>query len=209
MPYEIVCTYRCNTVSTLSYPKYIIDACNYFNKAYILAETNDAGQQVLDIILQDLEYEGVISTMQKKKVTQLSAGFSGNRAFFGVRTTKQVKRIGCASLKAIVESDKLLINDYQVLNEFFRFSLHGTSYEAEEGNDDLVMCCVLFAWLTTQPYFRELTNVDIRRNIYEETEKMIEEDLVPFGLLVDGNEEDFSQKLYTDKEFIEWFRQES
>ena len=210
VPYEVVCTYRCNTVSTLSYPKFIIEACSYYNNAYILAETNDAGQQVVDILLQDLEYEGIVSTMQKKKVTQLSAGFAGTKSFFGVRTTKQVKRIGCASIKAIVESDKLIINDYNLLNEFFRFSLHGTSYEAEEGNDDLVMCCVLFGWLTTQPYFRELTSVDIRKNIYDETERMIEEDLVPFGIIADGQEDEVDpNKVYTDKEFVQWLGENS
>lgn len=207
LPYEVVCTYRNNIVSTLSYPKYIIDACKYYNNAYILIETNDAGQQVCDILLQDLEYEGVITTMQKKKTTQISGGFSGNKTFFGIRTTKQVKRIGCASLKAIVESDRIVLNDYTILQELSRFALKGTSYEAEEGNDDLVMCLVLFAWLTTQPYFRDLTNVDIRRDIYNETEKMIEEDLVPFGIIDDGRQEnnDFDRVLMPN-EFEQWLK---
>ncbi len=208
-PYKVVCTYRHNLVSTLAYPKFIMDACIYFNNAYILVETNDAGQQVVDIIQQDLEYDGVLTTIQKKKVTQASGGFAGTKTFLGVRTSKQVKRIGCSTLKALVESDRLILNDRQLLYELSRFSLKGTSYEAEVGNDDLVICCVLFAWLTAQPYFRDLTNVDIRRLMYLETEQAIQDDLTPFGILdtggLENHEVDDQINDRPDRELTDWF----
>lgn len=211
LPYEVVCTYRNNTVSTMSYPKFIADACYYYNNAYILVETNDAGQQIADILIQDIEYDNVLSTMQKKKVTQSSGGFGANKSFVGIRTTKQVKRIGCSTFKAMVESDRLLINSRQLFDEMCKFSLKGTSYEAEVGNDDLVMCGVLFAWLTAQPYFRDLTNVDLRRSIYEQTERELEDNLVPFGFVEDGMEEIvdydelFDRRERAQKELTDWF----
>jgi hypothetical protein len=191
MPYEVVATFRDNKVPVLAYPKYIIEAAMNYNRAGILVEVNDAGQQIVDVLHHDLEYDGILTTAQAKKRIVLSGGFSGAaKTRQGVRTDKVVKAIGCANLKTMVEQDRLIVNDYQLIQEMSRFSLDGRSYEAEEGNDDLVMCCVLFSWLTAQTYFKEMTNVDFRRGIYEDSSRMIEEELTPFGFIETGMDEE-------------------
>jgi hypothetical protein len=89
-------------------------------------------------------------------------------------------------LKTQVESDKLLIHDERILYELFRFVNIGDSYEAEEGHDDLVMCCVLFAWAMEQSYVKELTSVDLRKKLEDENEDAMEESLLPFGIVNRG-----------------------
>ena len=104
--------------------------------------------------------------------------FSGGKAQLGVRTTKAVKKLGCSNLKQIIETDKLIITDYDLINEFSTFILKGQSFEAEEGHsDDLTMCCVLFAWLVEQTYFKELTDDDIRARMFAEQQHQLEQDI--------------------------------
>jgi hypothetical protein len=131
-------------------------------------------------MLYIIEYENILTTVHNGRSGQIiSAGF-GQQTRMGVRTTKQVKRIGCLNFKTQVESDKLLLNDDRLIYELFRFVNIGESYEAEEGHDDLVMCCVLFAWAMNQTYVVELTSVDLRQKIEQENENSIEENLLPF-----------------------------
>jgi hypothetical protein len=188
-PYKICCTFKSNLISPLVYPNIIYETAKRYNDALILVETNDIGQQVADILYHDLQYEGVlVSAMSGRAGQTLSGGFATS-THRGIRTTKQVKRIGCSTLKTLVESDKLIIEDYDTIYELSRFVQKGQSYEAESGNDDLAMCCVLFGWLSSQPYFKEITDLDIRKKIYEQNEKMIEEEMLPFGIYSSGNEE--------------------
>lgn len=193
IPYNIVAKFKANDIPPLVYPSVIAQLGYLYNEAMILVETNDIGQQVVDILQQDLEYPAVLVTQTKGRAGQkLSAGFGGkSKPQFGVRTTKQVKRIGCGNFKSLVENDKLVINDYDLLYEMARFIENKASYEAEEGeHDDLVMCCVLFGWLANQPYFKDLSETDARNSLVEGSGSMIEEDLLPFGFHDDGDIED-------------------
>jgi len=186
LPYRIVATYRNNMISPLLYPNIVYQLSKHYNNAYILVETNDIGEQIANILQHDLEYENVLTTVNNGRSGQvISPGF-GQQTRLGVRTTKAVKRIGCMGLKTQVESDKLLINDERVLYELFRFVNIGDSYEAEEGHDDLVMCCVLFAWAMEQTYVKELTSVDLRQRLEQENEDSMEESLLPFGIVNRG-----------------------
>jgi hypothetical protein len=130
-----------------------------------------------------------VSANSGRSGQSLSGGFA-TTTHYGIRTTQQVKRIGCATLKTLIESDKFIIEDYDIIYELSRFTLKGRSYEAEEGNDDLAMCCVLFSWLTTQPYLKELTDLDIRKKIVEQNERMLEEEMLPFGMYSSGDDEE-------------------
>ena len=209
VPYRTVATFRNNEIASLIYPNVIHQTAKYFNNAYVLIETNDVGQQVADILYSDLEYENVVFCETHGKTGQtLSSGHSPQK-HIGVRTTKQVKRVGCSNVKALIENNQLIVEDFHTIEEFSRFSLKGTSYEAEEGsNDDLVMCHVLFAWMSVQPYFKELTNLDIRHKLYMEKQRMLEEQMLPFGIIVDGKP-DQSQEEIVDLEHIsfdQWLR---
>jgi len=188
IPYTIVATYRNNEIKPLLFPNIIKQVATNYNLAHILVEINDIGDQVANSLQFDLEYENMIMSSMRGRAGQIvGAGFSGGRSQLGVRTTKAVKKMGCSNLKQIVETDKLIIQDYNLINEFSTFSLRGQSYEAEEGHtDDLIMCCVLFSWLAQQTYFKELTDDDIRARMYAEQQNQLEQDMAPFGFVDDG-----------------------
>jgi len=190
VPYRLVAKYRNNEISPMLYPNVIFDIATNYNKAFVLVEVNDIGGQVADVLQQELEYENMLMTANRGRAGQTVGSGFGHGSYFGVRTTKQVKRIGCSTLKDIIEKDKLIIEDFETIVELASFISRGTSYQAEEGqHDDLVMTLVLFAWLVRQDYFKELTNVDIRQKLFEERMKEVENNLLPFGLIDDGHEE--------------------
>jgi hypothetical protein len=188
MPYKVAAVYRNNEVTPLMFPNMVKQMAEAYNNAYVLVESNDIGKQVADILYHELEYEQVFWTAKEKGGNlQVTAGF-GQSSLIGVRTTKSTKRLGCSSLKTLVEQDQLILNDFNILYELFRFSLHGDSYQAEDGHDDLVMCCVMFAWLIQQPYVKELTNTDLRMTLSQAHEKMLEDDMLPFAMVDSGHD---------------------
>jgi len=213
-PYRQVGKYRKNDISPMLYPNIIFTTAQKYNEAFVLVEVNDIGQQVADILYHDMEYENMMMvTMHGRNGQQIGGGFSKNVSM-GIRTTKQVKRIGCATLKDLIERNNLLIEDFDTISELTTFIGKSTSWEADDGaHDDLVMGCVLFSWLVQQRYFRELTDQDIREKMFAEQMKMIEEELVPFGYIEDGNDPDEYQipgddnvwKPASDKNQYEYF----
>ena len=207
VPYKTVATFRNNTVSSLIYPTVIEQTAKHYNRALVLVETNDVGQQVADILYHELEYDNIIYTSSDGAGQYISTGH-GRTQSIGVKTSKQVKRIGCSVLKTLIENNKLIIEDYNTINELSRFALKGSSYEAEDGNDDLVMCHVLFAWMSTQDYFKEVTSGDIRLNLYNEQQKMLEESMLPFGIIDDKRDmvQDFQVVELEHMSFDTWMR---
>ena len=191
MPYKQVAKFRDNTISPMLYPNVIYNVGNKYNCAHVLIEVNDIGSQVADTLHHDLEYENImIITMRGRAGQQIGGGFAKNIQL-GIRTSKQIKRIGCATLKDIVEQDQLIIPDYESIRELTTFALTNNTYQAEEGaHDDLAMCLVIFSWLVNQRYFKELTNMDIRKKMWEEQMETLEQDMLPFGIIDDGMEEE-------------------
>ena len=190
-PYKQIAKYRNNKLPLMFFPTVIYSVAKRYNEAYVLIETNNIGQQVVDILHYDLEYEHIYKLEHHHiKGQSISGGFKRSTSF-GIRTTKSVKKIGCANLKTLVESDKLLIKDFDTIAEMNTFVRVRDSYEAEEGNnDDLVMGLVLFAWLTAQSYFKDSTNIDIRKVLLEEQNFMGEEELTPVGIIDDGRSQE-------------------
>ena len=188
IPYRLVGKYKNNEIKPLLFPNIIKKVATAYNNAFVMVEVNDIGDQVANALQFDLEYENLImSTMRGRAGQIVGGGFSGGRAQLGVRTTKAVKKLGCSNLKTLIESDKIILEDFDIISEMSTFVQHGQSFQAEEGHhDDLMMCCVLFAWLTGQTYFKELTNSDIRARLFEESQSQIEQDMAPFGFVVDG-----------------------
>jgi hypothetical protein len=198
-PYTVVAKYRNNKISPLLFPNIIYKVAKDYHKAYCLVEINDNGQQVADSLYMDLEYENVFFVGSNSKSGQyLSGGFS-NGATLGVRTTKQVKRLGCTSFKSLVEATKLLIHDPDIIGEISTFIEVRGTHKADEGyNDDLVMCLVLFAWATNESFFKDLTDTNLRKALYEEQFKQIEENLTPFGFIENGIIEHTQPQVMTD-----------
>ena len=192
VPYRIVAKYRNNEIKPMLFPSVINDVARGYNNAWVLCEVNDIGDQVASILNFDLEYPNVLMCAMRGRAGQIvGQGFSGNKTQLGVKMSVTVKKVGCANLKQIVEDDKLIFNDYDIINELTTFIQKKQSFEADEGfHDDLVMCMVIFAWLVQQDYFKEMTDNDIRQRIYDEQKNQIEQDMSPFGFITTGLEGD-------------------
>jgi hypothetical protein len=190
MPYQVVAKYRNNTISPLLYPSILYKTGTEFNNAYVLIELNSS-EQVAEILYSEYEYENVIFVNRTTQGQVVSGGFGGGKSQLGVVTDRKVKRIGCSNFKSLVEEKKLLIHDIDTISEISTFIEKRGTYAADEGyNDDLVMGLVLFSWLTTNSYFKELTNINIRKELYDKRIQMIEEEMTPFGIIDDGIEEE-------------------
>tara|TARA_B100001778_G_scaffold182727_1_gene150423 strand:+ start:871 stop:2532 length:1662 start_codon:yes stop_codon:yes gene_type:complete len=187
-PYKVVAKYRDNEIKPMLFPSVIMDIALAYNEAYVLCEVNDIGDQVASILQYDLEYENVLMCAMRGRSGQIvGTGFSGKKTQLGVKMSVTVKKIGCSNLKTLIEEDKLRILDYDIISELTTFVQKRQSFEAEEGcNDDLAMCLVIFAWLVAQEYFKEMTDNDVRKRIYEEQKNQIEQDMAPFGFMTDG-----------------------
>ena len=189
MPYKQVAVYRDNQISPMLYPNVIYNVGNKYNNAHVLVEVNDIGSQVADTLHYDLEYENImIITMRGRAGQQIGGGFAKNIQL-GLRTSKQIKRIGCAALKDLIEQDQLIVPDFNTIKELTTFALQNNTYQAEEGShDDIAMTLVIFGWLVQQRYFKEMTNMDIRKKMWEEQMETLEQDMLPFGIIDDGQE---------------------
>ena len=201
-PHNIVAKYRNNQVKPMLFPSIIYDIATSYNNAFILCEVNDIGDQVASIINYDLEYENLLMCSMRGRAGQIvGQGFSGKKTQLGVKMSKTVKKVGSLNLKTMIESDKLLFSDYDILSELTTFIQKNNSFEAEEGcNDDLAMCLVIYAWLVQQDYFKELTDQDVRKRLYDEQKNQIEQDMSPFGFISDGLEDD----SFVDAEGDRW-----
>ena len=188
MPFKIVAKFRNNEIRPLLFPHTIDQVCKAFNHAHVLVETNDLGQQIAEALQFELEYDNLLMTTQRGRAGQiLGAGFSGRGSGFGVKMTKQIKKIGCANIKTLIESDKVIIQDFNIIEEMSTFIRKGQSWQADDGaNDDLMMCLVIFGWLSNQPFFKEMTDTNARQMLYDEQQHLIEQDMAPFGFVDDG-----------------------
>ena len=206
-PYKCVAKYRNNEIKPMLFPNIILDVAKGYNNAWLLVEVNDIGDQVASILHYDLEYENILmSSMRGRNGQVVGQGFSGSKTQLGVRTTSAVKKLGCSNLKTLIEEFKLLTLDYEIISELTTFAQRNNSFEAEEGcNDDLAMCLVLFAWLVAQDYFKEMTENDVRKRIYEEQKDQIEQDMAPFGFISDGFND---ETTFVDSDGDRWYSDE-
>ena len=205
-PHKVIAKYKNNEIKPMLFPSIIQEVAKGYNNAYILCEVNDIGDQVASILHYDLEYNNILMCSMRGRAGQIvGQGFSGQKTQMGVKMSKVVKKIGCSNLKTLIEDDKLVFTDYDIISELTTFIQKHNSFEAEEGcNDDLAMCLVIYAWLVAQDYFKELTEQDVRKRIYEDQKDQIEQDMAPFGFILDGTEE----SSFVDAEGDRWYADE-
>ena len=203
IPYKLVAKYRNNKIKPLLFPNIIHQVCTQYNHAYTLIEVNDIGGQVADIMQFDLEYDNLLMCSMRGRAGQVvGQGFSGSKVQLGVKMSTTVKKTGCANMKQLIEDDKLVFTDFDIITELTTFIQKGQAWEAEEGcNDDLAMCLVIFSWLATTDYFRELHDSDVRLRMYQEQKEAIEADMSPFGFVSDGLEDEHE---FVDEEGDRW-----
>ena len=205
-PHRVVAKYRNNTIKPMLFPNVIWELARKYNEAFILCEVNDIGDQVASILQYDLEYQNLLMCSMRGRSGQVvGQGFSGAKTQLGLKMSKTVKKVGSLNLKTLIEEDKLFFNDYEIISELTTFIQKHNSFEAEEGcNDDLAMCLVIYAWLVAQDYFKELTDQDVRKRLYEEQKNQIEQDMAPFGFINDG----FEDTTFVDSDGDRWFTDE-
>jgi hypothetical protein len=206
-PHKVVAKYRNNQIRPILFPQIIKEVAVSYNNAYVLCEVNDVGDQVAAGLHYDLEYSNILMSSMRGRAGQiLGQGFSGKKVQLGVKMSKTTKKVGCLNLKTLIEDNKVIFNDFEIINELTTFIQKGNSFEAEEGrNDDLVMCLVMYSWLILQDYFKELTDQDIRKKIYEEQKNQVEQDMSPFGFVDDGVN---SENTFVDPDGTRWFADE-
>ena len=205
-PHKVIGKYKNNEIKPMLFPSIIVDVAKAYNNAFILCEVNDIGDQVASIIQYDLEYDNLLLCSMRGRAGQIvGQGFSGKKTQLGVKMSKTVKKVGCSNLKTLIEDEKIIFNDYDIISELTTFIQKHNSFEAEEGcNDDLAMCLVIYAWLVQQEYFKELTDQDVRKRIYEDQRDQIEQDMSPFGFIVDGTE----NESFVDADGDRWYTDE-
>jgi len=203
-PHSVVAKYKNNEIKPMLFPSIIEEVGKSYNDAFILCEVNDIGDQVASILNYDMEYKNLLMCSMRGRAGQVvGQGFSGKKTQLGVKMSKTVKKVGSLNLKTLIESDKLLSCDYDIMSELTTFIQKSNSFEAEEGcHDDLAMCLVIYAWLVQTDYFKELTDQDVRKRLYEEQRNAIEQDMAPFGFMDDGMGED----SFVDAEGDSWFK---
>ena len=205
-PHKVVAKYRNNDIKPMMFPNIIYQLAKSYNNAFVLCEVNDVGDQVASIIQYDLEYQNLLMCSMRGRAGQIvGQGFSGKKTQLGVKMSKTVKKVGSLNLKTMVEENKVLFKDYEIISELTTFVSKKDSFEAEDGcNDDLAMCLVIYAWLVAQEYFKELTDQDVRKRLYEEQKNQIEQDMAPFGFVSDG----LDSESFVDKDGDRWFTDE-
>ena len=203
-PHKVVAKYRNNDIKPMLFPNIIYEVAKSYNSAFILCEVNDIGDQVASILQYDLEYQNLLMCSMRGRAGQIvGQGFSGKKTQLGVKMSKTVKKVGSLNLKTLIEENKLIFNDYEIISELTTFISKHNSFEAEEGcNDDLAMCLVIYAWLVQMDYFKELTDQDVRKRLYEEQKNQIEQDMAPFGFMDDG----LDDASFTDDQGDRWFK---
>ena len=183
-PFKQVGIYRDNMISPLLFPDVIHKYAKMYNDALVIIENNNQGQIVCNQLFYDIEYENVF--------TQSSVKASG----IGVTMTKKTKQIGCSTLKEVMEENKLQVIDKFTINELITFVSKGQSWEADGRNhDDLVMNLVLFSWFITTPFFESLTDLELKKLLYDEQQQMIEDDIVPPGIF---SKPDMEPEVYVE-----------
>ncbi len=191
-PFEQVCVFRDNNISPMLLPDLVYKYARTYNDAYIIVESNDQGSVVCNGLYYDLEYENMF----------VESAVKANA--IGATMTRRVKRIGCSTIKDLIEQRKLNIYDAQTIIEMTTFVAKGNSFQASASNhDDLMMNLVLFAWFTTTDIFQSISDIDMKNLLYKEQLKAIQDDMIPFGFI--ENAADETPKFEKDEEGTLWF----
>ena len=193
-PYTLAAIYRDNDLTPMLLPDIIYKIATDYNEAFVLIEVNNPhGHEAAKTIYDDLEYENVVfCKSQGRKGQIITSGFS-TKMNYGVKQSVATKRVGCSNLKSLIESNKMVVNDFNFISELTTFIAVKNSFAAEDGcNDDIVMCAVMFAWATTQQYLKDLLVMDVRVETYKNKIAAIEEDLTPFGFGDDEVDEKYN-----------------
>lgn len=176
-PFKQVAVYRCNTISPILFPNIIYKYANLYNEAYVVVEANDQGGVVCNGLYHELEYEHMHVTSSIK-----SSGL-------GIEMNRKVKRLGCSSIKDILENNRLDVVDENTILEISTFVAKGQSYEASDGNhDDIMMTLVMFGYFVSTQFFADMTDINLKQMLFDDRMQQIADDIPAFGFIDDGSQ---------------------
>jgi hypothetical protein len=179
IPYNQVATYEDNTIKPNVFSTVINTIGLTYNNALVIVENNTIGMEVLNNLNYNEEYPEILFHNKK----------------FGLRMTKGSKNIGCSHLKNFIESDKLIINDFNTIQQFtyFERKKNGTYSAEDRKHDDLITPLIHFCFFMTQENLVDmwLDQENVMNKLYSKTYEEIEEDLLPIGFLPDNYYDDF------------------
>ena len=188
-PFKQVATYRDNMISPMLFPDIINKYCRPYNESLVIIENNAEGSMVATQLHYDIEYPNVF-VQGMTKATDI-----------GITMSRKIKRVGCSTLKELLEENRLAVIDRATITELMTFVNKGSSFEADRGyHDDMVMNCVLFSWFVTTDYFTNLTDTAVKDLLYAEQQKLIEDDMLPAGVFGEQSADSF-----VDSEGDRWF----
>ena len=191
-PFKQVATYRDDFISPMLFPDVINKYVSPYNNPLVIIENNAEGGMVATQLHYDIEYDNVF-TQGLTKAEDI-----------GVTMNKKTKRIGCSTLKELLEENRLNLVDRATITELMTFVTKGSSYEADRGyHDDMVTTLILFSWFVTTEYFLHLTDTKIKDLLYAEQQKMMEEDLLPAGIF--GGDNSPTPETFVDNEGDRWY----
>ena len=187
-------------IDYLRMPEFIDDWAKYFNNAFVIVENNEgAGQSVADRLYLEFEYENLYFDKSRTSV-------GSKKKYPGFRTTKKSRDIILQTLKTMAESDKLLIQDKDTIDELFNFVLKDNKYQADNNkHDDLVMALALcFAIFAEARNFNEMNEI-----VKELDSKSSDSDLNVSDYLIIGNfdilTDDSNNDYLNDEDFSSKF----
>jgi hypothetical protein len=158
----------------------------------VIIESNDQGAVVCNGLYYDLEYENMFVESNVKSNA------------LGATMTRRVKRIGCSTVKDLIEQKKLMIKDANTIVEMSTFVSRGNSYQASASNhDDLMMNLVMFSWFVTTDIFESISDINMKDMLYKERLKAIQDDMLPFGFIPDNEDLPAPEKLGDDNLWFE------
>ena len=178
-------------ISPMLFPDLISKYATPYNEALVIIENNAEGGMVATQMHYDIEYPNVFTQGMSKAED------------IGVTMTKKIKRIGCSTLKELLEENRMEICDRNTITELMTFISKGNSFEADRGfHDDMVMNLVLFSWFVTTDHFFHLTDRQVKELLYAEQQKLIEDDILPPGIFDTGQN---NTESFVDAEGDRWF----
>lgn len=189
-PYKVVAKFRDNKVEDLMFASFIHQTAVHYNQAHVIAENNAVGAMVLNHLINDLDYDNCFWSGNDSmgEITATQMGGAKMRTP-GVRTSEKVKTQGCLKLKTLIETDQIIVTDFDIISELSTFVLNkNKKFAAEAGYyDDTVSTMWLFAWLTAQPYFRDMSDLNLRERVFAQRERDIYDNLLPPPMVTETN----------------------
>ena len=189
-PFKQVCTFRDNMISPMLFPDLINKYCRPYNESLVIIENNAEGSMVATQLHYDIEYPNVFVQGMTKSTD------------IGITMSRKIKRVGCSTLKELLEENRLTVVDRYTITELMTYVNKGSSFEADRGyHDDMVMNCVLFSWFVTTDFFTNLTDTAVKDLLYAEQQKLIEDDMLPAGVFGEQRDDD----TFVDSTGTRWY----